>query len=52
MVSALPVAGAMATWSWQLARNGIGREREWSWLVSGLTLAMHLGKVRQVQVKY
>ncbi|BEI86749.1 hypothetical protein CcaverHIS002_0700950 [Cutaneotrichosporon cavernicola] len=44
LVSAFPVAGGMATWAWQLARNGVGGERQWAWVVAGFTLAMHLGK--------
>ncbi|CAK9782617.1 hypothetical protein CC85DRAFT_284014 [Cutaneotrichosporon oleaginosum] len=44
LVSTFPVAGGMATWAWQLARAGIGGERQWGWVVAGFTLAMHLGK--------
>lgn len=48
LASAFPVAGAMATWTWRIAREpGIRREREWGWLASGLVLAAHLGKVSQ-----
>jgi amino acid permease len=46
LASAYPVTGAMATWSWQLARHGVGHPREWGWLVNGFVLAGHLGKVR------
>lgn len=45
LVSTFPVAGGMATWAWQCARHGIRGERQWGWIVSGMTLAMHLGKV-------
>ncbi|CAK9785795.1 hypothetical protein CC85DRAFT_303523 [Cutaneotrichosporon oleaginosum] len=44
LVSTYPVAGGMATWAWQCARHGVRGERQWGWLVAGLTLAMHLGK--------
>ena len=46
LASAYPVAGAMATWSWRSARAGVRKERQWGWLVSGLVLAAHLGRVR------
>ncbi len=46
LASSFPVAGGMATWTWQCARHGVRGERQWSWLVAGFTLAMHLGKVR------
>lgn len=48
MASAYPVAGAMASWSWKFARDGIGYERQWGWAVSGIVLAAHLGKVGRV----
>jgi hypothetical protein len=45
MVSAFPVAGAMASWSWQCARKGVRHERQWGYLMGGIVLTMHIGKV-------
>nr|XP_019004654.1 amino acid/metabolite permease [Kwoniella mangroviensis CBS 8507]OCF68115.1 amino acid/metabolite permease [Kwoniella mangroviensis CBS 8507] len=38
LASAYPVSGAMASWSWKLARGGIGGERGWAWLMGGFML--------------
>ena len=43
--SAYPVAGAMASWAWKVARGGVGGERKWGWLMGGLTLGGHVGSV-------
>ncbi|WWD16702.1 hypothetical protein CI109_101133 [Kwoniella shandongensis] len=43
--SAYPVAGAMATWAWKIAKNGVGRERGWSWLITGFVIGGHVGNI-------
>jgi len=45
LASAYPVAGAMVSWSWKLARASIGGERQWGWLMSGIVLGGHMGGV-------
>ncbi|KAK8861393.1 hypothetical protein IAR55_002212 [Kwoniella newhampshirensis] len=43
--SAYPVAGAMTTWAWKLAKGGVGRERGWSWLITGFVMGGHVGNI-------
>ena len=45
LASAFPVAGAMVSWAWKLARASIGGERKWGWLMSGIVLGGHMGTV-------
>jgi amino acid transporter len=45
MASAYPVAGAMATWTWVMARRGVGGERYWGWLIGGMVLGYHIATV-------
>nr|XP_019012267.1 uncharacterized protein I206_03113 [Kwoniella pini CBS 10737]OCF51048.1 hypothetical protein I206_03113 [Kwoniella pini CBS 10737] len=38
LASAYPVAGAMSSWAWKLARGSVGGERGWAWLMGGFML--------------
>jgi hypothetical protein len=42
LCSAYPVAGAMATWTWIMARRGVGGERYWGWLMGGMVAGYHI----------
>jgi hypothetical protein len=45
LAGAFPVAGAMASWAWKLARGGVGGERRIGWLTSAVVLGGHMGCV-------
>ncbi|KAL1409532.1 hypothetical protein Q8F55_003516 [Vanrija albida] len=45
LASAYPVAGAMASWSWKLARGGVGGERYWGWAMGGIVLGGHIASL-------
>jgi len=51
LCSAYPVAGAMATWTWIMARRGLGGERFWGWLMGGMVAGYHIGSVSGVVVE-
>ncbi len=46
LASAYPVAGAMASWAWKVARGGVRGERYWGWVMSGITMGYHVAVVR------
>ena len=48
LASAYPVSGAMASWAWKCARGGVGGERGWGWLMSGVVLGGHAASVRRI----
>jgi len=52
LASAYPVAGAMATWTWAMARRGVGGERYWGWLIGGMVFGYHICRVGLVMVAY
>lgn len=43
LTSSYPICGAFPAWVWRICRNGIGHERELSWIVAGLVLLYHIG---------
>lgn len=43
LTSSYPICGAFPAWVWRICRNGIGHERELSWMVAGLVLLYHIG---------
>ena len=45
LASAYPVAGAMSSWTWIMAKRGIGGERYWGWLMGGIVLGYHVTTV-------
>lgn len=45
LASAYPVAGAMSSWAWKLARGGIGGERYWGWVVGAFVMGGHIGNL-------
>lgn len=47
LASAYPVAGAMASWAWKVARGGVRGERYWGWVMSGITMGYHVAVVRR-----
>ena len=52
MASAYPVAGAMATWTWAMARRGVRGERYWGWLIGGMVFGYHIATVSSASVAY
>jgi amino acid permease len=45
LASAYPVAGAMSSWTWIMAKRGVGGERYWGWLMGGIVLGYHVTTV-------
>lgn len=45
LASVYPVSGAMASWTWKVARGGVGWERWWAWLMGGVVLGGHVANV-------